>query len=188
MDPLEVLLAGLAAGAGARMAGSSSSEVDPMDPLGLRDGLPLPSQGTTAGMGSSTIAPKTGPGAQVQHNYEVGQRFDDYVAEKELKALDESGQLARQEQLPTPDVAGRKYVVPDYTIYRRDGYVAAYADAKSGLEIGLDAQAHGLVRWAGTTRSRVLVFYTPTATTPISRSLIRYAQANGVRIVQVKVP
>jgi hypothetical protein len=60
VDLLEALLATLAGGAGSRMTPrSSSSELDPMNPLGLRDGLPLPSQGTTPGAGASTIEPKT---------------------------------------------------------------------------------------------------------------------------------
>jgi hypothetical protein len=27
------------------------------------------------------------------------------------------GQLGRQERLPTPDVSGKNYIKPDYTIY-----------------------------------------------------------------------
>jgi len=135
---------------------------------------------------AAEAAPKgvpTGPA-----NNLVGREFDEYVAQTKLRGLDEAGQLGRQETLPTPDVPGRKYVRPDYTIYNPRGNVAAYADAKSGASIGLDPQARGLVQWSKTTTSKTLIYYTPEGATPISPELLRYAQQNGVRILQVAVP
>ena len=118
----------------------------------------------------------------------VGQEFDDYVAAKRLKGLDEAGQLGRQERLPTPDVPGRKYVQPDYTIYNQKGNVSAYADAKTGANIPFDAQSQGLVKWAQTTTSKTLIYYTPEGNTPINPKLLQYARRHGVRILQVAAP
>ncbi len=125
----------------------------------------------------------TGP-----QNKQTGTEFENYVEAKKLKGVDEQGQLGKQERLETPDVAGRKYVQPDFTIYSRDHYVAAYADAKTGNLIPFDAQAQGLVNWSTTTRSKTLIYYTPTGNTPIAPSLLRYAQQMGVKILQVMVP
>jgi RHS repeat-associated protein len=135
---------------------------------------------------AAEAAPKSVPTGPV--NNLVGREFDEYVAQTKLRGLDEAGQLGRQETLPTPDVPGRKYIRPDYSIYNPRGNVAAYADAKSGASIGLDAQARGLVQWSRTTTSKTLIYYTPQGTTPISPELLRYAQQNGVRVVQVAVP
>ncbi|MEW6689058.1 MAG: RHS repeat-associated core domain-containing protein, partial [Pseudomonadota bacterium] len=125
----------------------------------------------------------------LSQNSVVGQQFDDYVAEVKLKGLDELGQLERQERLPTPDlVPARQYVQPDYTIYNPRGGVAAYADAKTGASIPFDAQAQGLVKWAETTTSKTLIYYTPLGNTPISANLLQYALGHGVRVLQVAVP
>jgi filamentous hemagglutinin len=110
------------------------------------------------------------------------------VAQTRLRGVDDAGLLGRQERLPTPDVPGRSYVQPDYTIYNSQGNVVFYADAKTGSSIGLDAQARGLVQWSKTTTSKTLIYYTPEGTTPISPELLRYAQQNGVRLMQVAVP
>ena len=127
-------------------------------------------------------------GATGPVNNIVGNQFDEYVAQTKLRGLDEAGQLGRQERLPTPDVPGRNYVQPDYTIYNPRGNVAAYADAKTGVSIGLDPQARGLVEWSKTTTSKTLIYYTPQGTTPVSADLLRYARRNGVRIQQVAAP
>jgi filamentous hemagglutinin len=94
----------------------------------------------------------------------------------------------RQETLPTPELAGQKSVRPDFSIYRPDGRVAAYADAKTGASIPFDEQAYGFVLWAKTTTSRTLIYYTPLGNTPISPKLIRFAQLNGVKVTQIKAP
>ena len=139
-----------------------------------------------AGQGPKYVAPSKG--ATGPTNNRVGNQFDEYVAHTKLRGLDEAGQLGRQERLPTPDVSGRNYVQPDYTIYNPRNNVAAYADAKTGESIGLDAQARGLVQWSKTTTSKTLIYYTPDGKTPISANLLRYAQQNGVRIQQVIAP
>ena len=137
---------------------------------------------------SAKLGPLGGKGPTAPFNYRVGNEFDEYVAQTKLRGLEEAGQLGRQEQLLTPDVPGRKFVQPDYSIYNPRGNVAAYADAKTGASIGLDAQARGLVKWSTTTTSKTLIYYTPEGTTPISADLLRYARQNGVRILQVAAP
>ncbi|WP_459574844.1 hypothetical protein [Cupriavidus sp. 8B] len=123
----------------------------------------------------------------IRNNNSVGNSFDDYVAGTKLKGLDDRGLLGRQERLPTPDIDGRNYVKPDYSIYRQDGKIAAYADAKAGAEIPFDAQARGLVQWSKTTESRTLIYYTPDGKAQINQSLLNYARTNGVVVKQVGV-
>lgn len=133
------------------------------------------------------IATNNSTSSTVQQNNLVGNSFDEYVAATKLKALDELGLLERQERLPTPDIDGRNYVKPDYTIYNTKGEVVAYADAKAGLEIPFDAQARGLIEWSKTTKTKALIYYTPQGTTPISPYLLNYARQAGVVIKQVGV-
>jgi hypothetical protein len=121
-------------------------------------------------------------------NYRVGMEFDRYVAATKLRGLDERGLLVRQERLPTPDIEGRNYVQPDYSLYNEAGDVAAYADAKAGEFIPFDVQARGLIEWSTTTRSRTLIYYTPQGTTPIDPNLLVYARNRGVQVRQVGVP
>lgn len=123
----------------------------------------------------------------VKLNNQIGNSFDEYVAATRLAGLDARGLLAKQERLPTPDVDGRNYVIPDYTIYRQDGKVAAYADAKTGAEIPFDAQARGLIEWSTVSQTKTLIYYTPTGSTPISPHLLNYARQAGVAIKQVAV-
>ena len=123
-------------------------------------------------------APKKGP--PVLKNQAVGNSWDDYVAIKKLRRLDERGLLGRQERLPTPDIPGKKYVKPDYTIWRTRAGVAAYADAKSGA-IVFDAQARGLIEWSTVTQSKQLIYYVPKPTS-LPRKMVSYAVQRGVRI------
>jgi RHS repeat-associated protein len=133
-------------------------------------------------------APANGRAATVAENYRVGTDFDEYVANTRLRGLDERGLLVRQERLPTPDIEGRNYVQPDYSLYTEHGDVAAYADAKTGEFIGFDAQARGLIEWSTTTRSKTLIYYTPKGTTPIDPNLLIFARQKGVQVRQVGVP
>lgn len=105
-----------------------------------------------------------------------------------MKKAEELDQLRVQEQLPTPDIVGKKYVQPDYSITNPNGQVVAYADAKSGQKIPFDRQAEGFVEWSTTTSSRTLIYYTPDGTTPIDPGLLAYASSRGVRIIQVAAP
>jgi RHS repeat-associated protein len=125
---------------------------------------------------------------QVQINMDIGNSFDEYVVETKLKHLDEMGQLARQEKLPTPHIPGKNYVKPDYTIYNKDFEVAAYADAKaiSSGQISLDSQAIGFVDWSANTVSKKLIYYV-SESCGFSRELIDYAISKGVKLIQVLV-
>jgi RHS repeat-associated protein len=125
---------------------------------------------------------------QVQINKDIGDSFDEYVAGTKLKNLDEMGQLARQEKLPTPHITGKNYVKPDYTIYNKNFEVAAYADAKaiSSGHIPLDSQAKGFVDWASNTVSKKLIYYV-SESCGFSRELIDYATSKGVKLIQVLV-
>ncbi len=122
---------------------------------------------------------------QVQKNYERGMDFDEYVRATNLRAVEEFGQLGLKEQLPAPELSSQSKVIPDYTIYKENCTVAAYADAKSGEVIPFDEQARGFVLWAKTTASKTFVYYTPEGTTPIDPRLLNFGQQEGVRILQV---
>jgi hypothetical protein len=121
----------------------------------------------------------------VLRNQQTGNDWDEYVASTKLRKLDEAGLLGRQERLPTPDIPGKEFVKPDYTIYNTKGTVAAYADAKSGA-IAFDAQAKGLIKWSTVTESKTLIYYTPQPTT-VPRSMIQYATNRGVTIKVITV-
>jgi filamentous hemagglutinin len=124
----------------------------------------------------------------LKRNKAAGDAFDAYVAETKLRGLDELGQLGKQERLPTPWLTKKRYVIPDFTIYRPDGLIAAYGEAKTGRMIAYDAQAQGLLEWATTTQSRTLVYYTPDGKSVIHPSLLQMARTLGVAVKQVAVP
>lgn len=120
---------------------------------------------------------------QVVRNNLTGNQWDDYVAATKLKNLDEAGRLGRQERLPTPDITGRNYVKPDYTIWNSRGTVSAYGDAKvlqNGV-VKFDAQSRGLVEWATTSESKKLIYYVPWQT-QANAKLLNYASQRGVSI------
>ncbi len=138
-------------------------------------------------LGMQNVPGAAGARTVTQNNL-VGNSFDQYVTGTKLKGLDERGLLTRQEHLPTPDIAGKNYVKPDYSIRNYDGRVVVFAEAKSGAEIPFDAQARGLITWSRETPTKTLIYYTPDGTTPISPHLLNYARQQGVRIKQVGVP
>ncbi len=139
--------------------------------------------------GSAIVQEAITPGHVVNLNKAVGNSFDDFVLETKLKGLNDRGLIGTQVQLPTPDLAdlGKKFIIPDYTIYNQSGKVVAFADAKTGSSIPFDLQARALIEWTTTTQSKTLIYYTPMGDTPINPSLLNYARQRGVQIKQVGV-
>jgi len=139
------------------------------------------------------VAAVAGSGVRIQRHKHVGDAFDDYVAATKLRKLDDAGQLLRTRggegslgRLPTPDVPGKKFVLPDYTILNPQGKVAAFADAKSG-QIAYDAQARGFVEWAKTLESKRFIYYVPRET-EVPKRLLDYAEQRKVTINVIVVP
>lgn len=95
--------------------------------------------------------------------------------------------MGKQEKFLTPDVIGKNYVRPDYSIYNTNGKLAAIGDAKTSMAIPFDAQAQGFIKAAQTTTSKTIIYYTPTGNSTIAPELLRAAQNEGVRIIQIGV-
>ncbi|HYH05030.1 MAG TPA: toxin TcdB middle/N-terminal domain-containing protein [Bacillota bacterium] len=123
---------------------------------------------------------------QVATNNKVGNSFDTYVQGTRLKGVADRGLLATQERFYTPDVPGRKFVKPDYSIYDKNGNLAAIGDAKASPFILYDEQARGLLKAAATTKSKTLIYFTPTGKSFIAQELLNKARQEHIRIIQVE--
>lgn len=125
----------------------------------------------------------------VRHNNLVGNQWDDYVAATKLRRLDDAGLLSRQERLLTPDIFGKSYVKPDYTIWNSRGTVSAFGEAKAVRDgvVPFDAQSRAFVEWATVTESKKLIYYVPWKT-QAHTNLLNYAAPRGVNIQFVIVP
>ena len=124
---------------------------------------------------------------QIIVNNEVGTSFEVYVEGTKLRGVAEQGLLEKKEKFLTPDVVGKKYVRPDFSIYDTNGNLAAIADAKTSSSIPYDAQAQGLIKAAQTTKSKTLIYYTPTGNSVIDPRILLEAQDVGVTILQIGV-
>ena len=124
---------------------------------------------------------------QVVMNNEVGNSFDVYVEATKLKGVAEQDLLRQQEVFLTPDVEGKNFVKPDYSIYNTNGYLAAIGDAKTSPIIPYDEQAQGFIKAAQTTTSKTIIYYTPTGNSEISLDLIDAARSEGIKIIQIGV-
>lgn len=90
------------------------------------------------------------------------------------------------EEFPV-DKLSQDYVKPDFSIYNKNGDLAAIADAKSGA-IVFDDQAKGLIQVAAKyTTSKTIIYYTPLGNTPIPRNIIDYAKLHKVKVIQIGV-
>ena len=95
--------------------------------------------------------------------------------------------LSQQERFYTPDVPGKNYVKPDYSIYNTDGQLTAIGDAKTSLTIPYDEQAQGFIKAAQTATAKTIIYYTPTGKSVIDPNLIAEATREGIKIIQIGV-
>jgi RHS repeat-associated protein len=128
---------------------------------------------------------------QIAVNKEIGNSFDVYVEGTKLKGVAKEGLLETQE--PFAVDKNSRTVKPDYSIYSKNGDLAAIGDAKSGI-IKFDDQFKGFVEVAEKqTTSKTIIYYTPTGNTldmlspEVRKYMEGYAGQHGVKILEIGV-
>ena len=120
-------------------------------------------------------------------NKKVGTEWENYVEGTILKELSKQWLIDTQEYFYVPGLKTQKGVKPDYVIYNSKGERIGIADAKSGKKIPFDDQARGFLQVAKQTKSKTIIYYTPTGDTPIDRQLLDAAKEEKITIKQVGV-
>jgi RHS repeat-associated protein len=123
---------------------------------------------------------------RIRQNQEVGNSFEVYVEGTKLKKLDSMGRIEYQQE---HEVTGldQNVVRPDFSIYDENDELLAIADAKTSSYIPYDDQAKGFIQVAQSSKSKTIIYYTPSGHADVSSNFTKAASNAGVTIQIVGV-
>ena len=136
---------------------------------------------------------------QIQHNYQKGMQFDQYVKQTQLHNFAQQNQvsgpsideslLKTQESFNVTGIPQKTMVRPDDSLYSRNGQLSAIADAKNTSYLTSTPQMKGFIQVAQRTSSRAIIIYTPQQSgLKFSNPLMEYARLQGVKLKIIEVP